>query len=87
MFYVYILWSDSLRKFYVGHTADLEARVDYHNRGNVTFTRTGVPWTLAYSESHPSRSDAMKREAEIKRWKSAASIRRLVEEQRSHSDR
>ena len=79
MFFTYILWSESLQKFYVGHTRQLDFRVEYHNRGSVRFTRAGVPWTLAHSERFPSRSAAMRREAEIKRWKSAAAIRRLIE--------
>jgi len=29
-FKVYILWSDVLQKFYVGHTADLEDRLYRH---------------------------------------------------------
>lgn len=78
MFFTYILWSDSLGKFYVGHTGDLESRLAYHNSGNVTSTREGVPWVLVYSESFATRGEAMKRETEIKRWKSAAAIRRLI---------
>ena len=82
MFFTYILRSESLGKFYVGHSQDLESRVDYHNSGNVAFTKRGTPWELVYSESFSSRSEAMIRENEIKRWKSATMIRRLIQTQR-----
>ncbi len=79
MYYTYILWSETLQKFYVGSTQDLEARVAYHNSGNVKFTSTGTPWILVYHELHETRSDATKRERQIKAWKSSAAIRRLIE--------
>ena len=81
MYYTYILWSELLQKFYVGSTQDLESRVDYHNSGNVNFTSTGIPWVLVYHESHATRSLASKRERQIKAWKSAKAIRRLIEGQ------
>ena len=63
MFFAYILWSDTLGKFYVGHTQDLGTRLEYHNRSNVKFTRMGVPWRLVHSEPFATRGEAMKREA------------------------
>jgi len=40
-----------------------------HNAGRGSkYTRLRRPVKLAYTETHPSRSAAMKREAQIKRW-------------------
>jgi len=76
-FYVYVLRNPSGR-FYVGHTADLVARVSDHNSEGPAqgkFTRKNGPWELVWNEPHPSRASAMHREREIKSWKSARSIR------------
>ena len=73
MFWVYVLQNPS-GKFYIGQTDNLPARLANHNRSDKIcgkFTRKNGPWTLAWSELHPSRTSAMAREREIKRWKSA----------------
>jgi predicted GIY-YIG superfamily endonuclease len=55
--------------YYVGHTTDLEARLIRHNRGDgPAYTRARRPVELAYSESCPTVQDAIRREAQIKRW-------------------
>jgi putative endonuclease len=79
MYFMYILWSEGKARFYVGHTDDLAKRLDYHNRGNVKSTRAGAPWRVAYSEPFDSRSAAMRREVQIKGWKSQRSIRELID--------
>ena len=78
MFHCYILQSAKSERFYVGHAQDLEIRLSEHNSGKVVSTRNKGPWTLIHSEPFSTRSDAMKREIEIKRWKSAAKIRERV---------
>ena len=69
MFAVYILYSESLDKYYIGFTTDLEDRVYKHNNTHKGFTAAGKPWRLAYSESFPSNAEAMKRERQLKSWK------------------
>lgn len=55
-------------KFYTGITTDLERRIKAHNSGNgCRFTKYRTPVTLLHSEEAPTRSCALKREAEIKR--------------------
>ena len=48
--FVYILFSQSLNKYYVGSTPDLDRRIAEHNRGKEKFTKTGVSWPLVYKE-------------------------------------
>jgi putative endonuclease len=77
MFWVYILQNPAER-FYIGHTDDLENRVANHNRTDKKvgkFTRKNGPWILVWSEKHSSRASAMRRERQIKSWKSAKRIR------------
>lgn len=69
MFFVYILQcADST--YYVGCTSDVEKRVKQHNESKIgaRYTRARRPVTLRYTEIYATRSDAMKREYEIKQW-------------------
>ena len=66
MEYVYVLWSEKLKKRYVGSTTDVEHRVAEHNTGQSEFTRRGIPWMLVYWEELLTRSEARKRERFLK---------------------
>ncbi len=51
---------------YTGITNDLDHRIQEHENGRgAKYTRGRAPFKLLYSESHPSRSQALKREAKI----------------------
>ena len=54
---------------YTGITKDLDKRIDEHNSGNhgAKYTRFRLPVTLVYTEQAESRSDAAKREYQLKR--------------------
>jgi len=77
--YCYILkCSDGT--FYTGWTTDPERRVAQHNKGvGAKYTSTRRPVKLVYLETHPNRTDAMKRELAIKKLKRVQKSR-LVEE-------
>jgi putative endonuclease len=80
MFWVYIL-QNATGKFYVGQTDNLELRLANHNRTDrVTgkFTRKHGPWTLVWSEAHPTRAAAMARERQIKGMRSSRCIREVL---------
>lgn len=67
MWEVYIIKCKD-NKLYTGITNDLERRVGEHNSGQGgRFTRPRKPVKLVYHETTPSRSEALKREAEIKK--------------------
>ena len=66
MYYVYVLYSPSLNKRYVGSTSVLTNRISEHNSGKSKFTKGGIPWSLVYSESFPTLSLARKRELFLK---------------------
>jgi len=77
MFWVYVLQNPK-QVFYVGHTGEPFLRLESHNRTDKLlgkFTRKNGPWELVWSEGHPSRSSAVKRERQIKSMKSAQWIR------------
>jgi putative endonuclease len=60
---------------YTGITNDLAKRVAAHNAGTASkYTRTRLPVRLAYTESHPDRAAASRREAALKRLPRAAKL-------------
>jgi len=67
MFTVYILYSEILKKFYIGQTENLEKRLQEHNQGKSSFTAKGRPWKLVYLIVVDSRVSAMKLEKQIKK--------------------
>ena len=77
-YFVYVLQSERDGSYYVGHTADLEERIQRHNEGRSLYTKGRVPWELLYQEKFGLRSDASKREREIKGKKDRAYIEQLV---------
>jgi putative endonuclease len=79
MFYVYILYSPSRNKFYVGCTGDdLVERIRKHNSNHKGFTGKTGDWELKYREEFPAKTLAAKREREIKSWKSRKMIEKLI---------
>jgi putative endonuclease len=77
LFYAYILYSPIKDKFYIGHTEDVQNRLLQHNTRNNLGTND---WTVVYTETYDNRSDAMKREKEIKNKKSRKYIEWLIQE-------
>jgi putative endonuclease len=70
MFTVYVLFSARHHKTYVGYTSDLIARYWSHNHfGNTGWTKKYRPWVVAYCEHYETKSDAAKREKELKSGK------------------
>ena len=65
--YVYILYSETILKYYVGQTADIEIRLQRHNKGYVKSTKRGLPWKLIYWTEVLSRSEALILERKIKK--------------------
>lgn len=54
---------------YTGVTTDIERRFEEHQKGTGGhYTRARGARAIVYTEEHPDRSSAQKREAEIKKW-------------------
>jgi putative endonuclease len=61
---------------YTGITNDLEARLDKHRQGKAAkYTRGRGPYDIVFSEMHATKSDALKRELEIKAFTKAQKLR------------
>ena len=78
MYFTYIIYSKSKDKYYVGYTHDLKLRLERHNSGWSRSSKSGIPWIMKYHEEYKTKSEAVKRENEIKRKKSRKYIERLI---------
>ncbi len=81
MFYVYILYSPSINKYYIGYTKNLQdsfRRHNEHRSGFRKFTKRATDWQLVYFEKYDDKSTALKREREIKKKKSREYIENLI---------
>lgn len=66
--FVYIVKAKD-NSYYTGITTNIEKRVDKHNNKQGSKSLLGkIPVKLVYQEKAKNRSDASKREAEIKSW-------------------
>ena len=75
MFYVYILYSEIADKYYIGQTEEIDQRIVIHNlRQNLGMN----DWQLKYFENHETRSEAVRRESEIKRKKRRTYLEHLI---------
>ncbi len=81
MFYVYIIYSETADRFYIGHTNDPDRRIWEHNTSEkYKFTARYRPWIfqiiVPVSEK---RGDAIKVEKFIKKQKSKQFIKSLIQ--------
>ncbi len=77
MFTVYVLFSPSHDKIYIGYTSDLEARLYAHNNSQKGWTVRYRPWTVIHHETFHTKSEAMKREKQLKSAQGRQFIRSL----------
>ena len=66
-YFVYIIWSEKLKQFYVGSTQDIENRLREHNLGEGNFTSKGIPWKMTWNTELKDRGEAVRLENKIKK--------------------
>ena len=72
MYYVYLLEINRpTRKYYIGFSRDLKARINQHKRGLVLSTKNYLPIRLIYYEAFNDKYLALKREKSLKHSGSA----------------
>ncbi len=77
-FFVYIIYSHSLDKFYIGYTIDVDKRLNEHNSGISTFTSHAKDWITKWVKAFDTREEAMSEERRIKKKKSRKYIEWLI---------
>lgn len=78
MFQVYILKSKKNSRYYIGCSKNLKIRLESHNEGKVKSTKAYRPWETVYTERYKIKSQAYKRELQIKSYKSGEAFKKLV---------
>ena len=84
MFTVYVLYSTSFNKIYIGYTADLANRLISHNElGTNGYTLRYRPWTLIYTEQFQTKKEALIREKQLKSAKGRQFLWSIVKDTNS----
>ena len=78
LFHVYLLFSESKNRYYIGYSSNLEARLIRHNQKSKGFTGNTNDWKVVYTEQYNTKEEAQKRELQIKSWKSRIKIQELI---------
>jgi len=76
--FVYILQSLKDSKYYIGETADVQARLLFHNAGRQRSTKYRIPFIIILVEEFTTREQALKREKQIKSWKGGNAFKLLI---------
>jgi putative endonuclease len=67
MYYVYIIESLVDGDLYKGSTSIYQKRLEQHNNGESSFTRTKMPWKLVFVQEFETKSQALIQEKKLKR--------------------
>ncbi|MFH1525997.1 MAG: GIY-YIG nuclease family protein [Bacteroidota bacterium] len=77
-YYTYVLYSSNFDKIYIGQTSDIIKRLPQHNAGLSKHTKKYRPWEIIHTEEFSTRSEAMKREKELKSHQGRNFIRKTL---------
>ncbi len=77
-FFLYILYSGELDKYYTGVTKNISVRLKKHLSNHKGYTAKAKDWKLVYHESFKSKVEALQRENQLKNWKSRKIIEKLI---------
>jgi putative endonuclease len=82
MFYIYILYSESADRYYIGHTDEPDKSLEEHNTViKNSYTAKFRPWIRkACFEVSESRGEAKRVENYLKRMKSRKLIEKLIQQ-------
>ena len=80
--YIYIIYSKTVDKFYVGESPNVINRLDQHNSHyfNKGFTNIADDWKIVLSMECKSKDDALYLEKFIKKMKSKKFIRKIIKD-------
>jgi len=78
MYYVYIIKSEIVEKYYIGYTSNIINRLKHHNSGANRSTKPFHPWKIIYTETYNTKKEAWLRERQIKSYKGGEAFKKLV---------
>jgi len=83
MYYVYILYSSKIDKYYIGYSENPKKRLEFHNSTfNKIWSKRGQPWKLKLTLAFNSKREALRSEKLIKGKKSRAYTEAVIEAKR-----
>ena len=82
MYFVYILHSLVLDRYYIGSSQNPQERLNKHLANHKGFTGKSKDWVICYFEEFETKSEALKRENQIKGWKNKDRIKQLIEKRK-----
>jgi putative endonuclease len=85
LFTVYILYSTSFGKIYIGYTSHLLLRFKSHQELGKGWTSKYRPWLVIYCEYYADQKKAMQREKELKSGQGRKWIRDKINSQFSRA--
>ena len=77
MYYVYIL-ENAKGRHYIGICEDLALRLRRHNQNSVRSTKNKGPFKIIHKEEFSNRTDARKRENQIKSYKNIHYLKKIL---------
>jgi len=78
LYVVYALFSKSIDKIYIGQTSNLDARLKNHREYSKGYTVRAKDWEVIYTEEAETRTDARRRETQLKTSGGSRFLRDLI---------
>jgi len=82
VFFVYAIYHHKTGKIYIGQTCDIDKRMGEHNdpanQKHVYTKRVDTGWKLIYYEEVSTRSNALKREKQLKSYQGRLFIKSKI---------
>ncbi len=77
-YYLYILKSTIVDKYYTGISKNPQKRLKYHNTIEKGFTSRYRPWEIVFTKKFKTKAEAISAEKKVKGWKSKIMIEKLI---------
>ena len=77
-YFLYVIWSDAARRFYIGISESPAHRLEQHNQGISKWTAKFGPWRLVHAEQFTDYTGARKRELQLKKQKGGEGFYKLI---------
>ncbi len=77
-YFLYILHSNKIDRYYIGISQNPEIRLEYHNKGKKGWTTRGVPWHLMFKKQFNTKAEAVDWERWLKKQKDRSLIERIL---------
>jgi len=80
MFFVYIIYSETLSIYYKGFTTDFSKRLEYHNSGKSKYTSKTSDWIFVYLKEFETKKEALIEEKRLKRLNRESILKLIASE-------